>query len=316
MSEGRFGAFRDHLMPNSTVQMSSNVAPDVHLLMLCTAFAVPYLAFLIILPGIRGNRLASFITVTITFVVGFVSLGAIFHPGWNSGAAVVVSQFHAHSAQRVEAFIGAHVGLYSLNITMNHITSVELSEKRFDGVRFNEKFDITSVGSMGEELQAAYRKGLPYPMLRLLEYFSLNEGSFDWGRKYRLAGHYAGASLWMGFVLWILQVIVLCAVPHNFAKVAVGSGLFTLSGAILYVLLCPRQLKIFFTGVNGSITLLEMHYGVCFFAALAAGLLNTLFGGVLCVVQFLKLYTLSTFLDASMDEHVVPSCSKKLKARR
>lgn len=56
--------------------------------------------------------------------------------------------------------------------------------------------NIITVGSMGDELQMAYRKGLPYPMLKLLEYFSLNEGSFDWGRKYRLAGHYAGASLW------------------------------------------------------------------------------------------------------------------------
>ncbi|VDK36449.1 unnamed protein product, partial [Anisakis simplex] len=87
---------------------------------------------------------------------------------------------------------------------------------------------------MGKELQLAYRRGLPYPMLKLLEYFSLNEGAFDWGRKYRLAGHYAGAALWMGFAIWILQVIILCAAPHNYSKVAIFSGVFMLIGVLLY----------------------------------------------------------------------------------
>jgi dual oxidase maturation factor 1 len=52
--------------------------------------------------------------------------------------------------------------------------------------------------SMATELQAAYRQGLPYPMLKVLEYFSLNQGSFEWGKKYRNAGYYADAMLWYG----------------------------------------------------------------------------------------------------------------------
>uniref|UniRef100_A0A915B388 DUOXA-like protein n=1 Tax=Parascaris univalens TaxID=6257 RepID=A0A915B388_PARUN len=316
MYEGRFSAFHDDLVSNATEQMSVNIVPDVHLLMLCTAFAVPYFAFLFILPGIREHRFASFLTVTITFTVGFILLGAMLHPGWNSGTARVLSQFHAHSPQRVEAMVGAHIGLYSLNITMNHISSIESSTRHFEGVHFNEKFDISSVGSMGDELQMAYRKGLPYPMLKLLEYFSLNEASFDWGRKYRLAGHYAGASLWMGFAFWIIQVIILCVVPHNYAKIAIASGIFILNGALVYAFLCPRQLNILFTGVSGNITVLEMHYGICFFATLFAGFLNALFGSVLCLLQFSKIYTLSTFLDASMDEHVAPSRVKRLSTMR
>lgn len=77
MYEGRFSAFHDDLVSNATAQMSVNIVPDVHLLMLCTAFAVPYFAFLFILPGIKEHRLASFLSVTITFTVGFILLGKV-----------------------------------------------------------------------------------------------------------------------------------------------------------------------------------------------------------------------------------------------
>lgn len=75
----------------------------------------------------------------------------------------------------------------------------------------------------------------------------------------------------MGFAFWIIQVIILCVVPHNYAKIAIASGIFILNGALVYAFLCPRQLSILFTGVSGNITILEMHYGICFFATLFAG---------------------------------------------
>lgn len=44
------------------------------------------------------------------------------------------------------------------------------------------------------ELQSALEKGLPYPILKVIEYFSVDAGFI--GRQYRLAGHYTHVFLW------------------------------------------------------------------------------------------------------------------------
>lgn len=49
---------------------------------------------------------------------------------------------------------------------------------------------------MADELVDAYYDGLPYPMLKLLEYFSLSQGAFAWGKQYRNAGHFASVLVW------------------------------------------------------------------------------------------------------------------------
>lgn len=308
MQEGWFNAFRDDFSPIRYGESSSPTL-DMSAFTISAIFIASYIAFLLILPGVRQYQLASAVTVTITFLVGSFMLGAIIFPSWNIGSARIISQFRAHSIERVEAYVGAKVGLYSLNLTMNYLSSVDLHEKRLDGINFNEKFDISSVGSMTAELQAAYRKGLPYPMLKLLEYFSLNQGAFDWGRNYRLAGHFTGAALWTGLGLWLFQLFFLALVPHHYGKLAVASGTFSLTASAVYIALCPRQLKIFFTGVNGVMTALEMRYGACFYLTLVAGTLNITFGGLLCVLQYMHVYTLKTFVAASADSDVRPSCA-------
>jgi hypothetical protein len=50
---------------------------------------------------------------------------------------------------------------------------------------FNERYSLEGVKSMADELVDAYYDGLPYPMLKLLEYFSLSQGAFAWGKQYR-----------------------------------------------------------------------------------------------------------------------------------
>jgi len=49
---------------------------------------------------------------------------------------------------------------------------------------------------MVAELLSAYANGLPYPILKVLEYFSLSQDAFAWGLQFRNAGHYTNAMLW------------------------------------------------------------------------------------------------------------------------
>ncbi len=49
---------------------------------------------------------------------------------------------------------------------------------------------------MIEAYESALRKGLPYPILTVAEYLSLDEEGFCWGRIYRSAGYFSGICLW------------------------------------------------------------------------------------------------------------------------
>ena len=49
---------------------------------------------------------------------------------------------------------------------------------------------------MGNCYKHALRRGLPYPILTVAEYFSLGQEGFAWGGQYRAAGYYAGIMLW------------------------------------------------------------------------------------------------------------------------
>ncbi len=40
-------------------------------------------------------------------------------------------------------------------------------------------------------------KGLPFPILTVAEYLSLDGDGFCWGRNYRLAGYYTSIFLWL-----------------------------------------------------------------------------------------------------------------------
>jgi dual oxidase maturation factor 1 len=68
---------------------------------------------------------------------------------------------------------------------------------------------LFAVKTMERELYNALRKGLPYPILKVVEYLSVDRAGFVWGRQYRLAGYYACFLLWYACLsLNLVKVIV------------------------------------------------------------------------------------------------------------
>lgn len=49
---------------------------------------------------------------------------------------------------------------------------------------------------MEEAYKKSLKRGLPYPILTIAEYFSLGQEGFSWGGQYRAAGYYASILLW------------------------------------------------------------------------------------------------------------------------
>jgi hypothetical protein len=48
----------------------------------------------------------------------------------------------------------------------------------------------------GMEVGEVLQKGLPFPILRVMEYLSVDRTEFLWGKQYRLAGYYTMTTLW------------------------------------------------------------------------------------------------------------------------
>ncbi|CAD5217513.1 unnamed protein product [Bursaphelenchus okinawaensis] len=308
---GWFDAFREDFGP-SNFGTISHPCINVRTIIIFSIFVLPYISFLLILPGVREKRFVSFVTITIQLLVGILIIASLRLPYWSVGDAVMISQLKAHSSQRHEAKIGVRVGLKSINITMkcaslledNSVKPISAETQMY----INEKFTIDVVKDMDLEMNSAYEEGLPYPVLKVLEYFRISENSFDYGMQYRQAGHYAGAVIWAGFACWCWQTLLLLFLPHHYSKVGVLSGVLVLVGDVVYAVISPAELIVPFMGPQKQTVYLVMGYGTSFYLSLAAGIISILFGLSLTILQYIRLYSLSTLLSASMDETVGPKC--------
>lgn len=283
---------------------------NIQAILISSIFVIPYLAFLVILPGVREKRIVTLAVFTVVTLVGAVLAASMALPGWTGGSANILAQLRSHVNERMRARVGVNVGLKSINITLRFEEMVELDlhGSRIDMSRlyYNENFDISGVSSMAEELRFAYLRGLPYPILSILEYFSLNQDAFDWGRHYRTAGHYTSAAISFALACWALAVVFLLLVPHYFGMAMLATGLSALFSCLLYLIMSPCQLQIGFVGSQGNRVVMKMSFQWAFYCVFAVGLLALLVGLLLILLQHYRVYTLSTFLGARLDEDVVP----------
>lgn len=158
---------------------------------------------------------------------------------------------------------------------------------------------------MQNSYHMALKRGLPYPILTVAEYFSLGREGFAWGGQYRAAGYFASIMLWASFASWLLMNLLLVAVPRYGAYCKVVTGLLLISTNLGYSWLVPKpQLVIIMEG--GRLT---FHYGWCFWLILVAGILSLFVGVVISVIDLVWPHTFSTivevYFDTPYDRHVI-----------
>ena len=119
--------------------------------------------------------------------------------------------------------LGVHIGLNSVNVTLKAMPIYNQSSD----IDYNERFHWVGATQMKEDYIAALQKGLPFPILTVGEYFTVDAEGFCWGRNYREAGYYTSIFLWMAFALWVLSNLLLIVVPRY------GANLMTLTGFTL-----------------------------------------------------------------------------------
>lgn len=74
--------------------------------------------------------------------------------------------------------------------------SASVSNNWTADVDFNEQFVWLTSDQMGDSFREALKRGLPFPILIVAEYFSIGQEGLSWGGQYRAAGYYATVMLW------------------------------------------------------------------------------------------------------------------------
>lgn len=265
---------------------------SVPLLIVIVVFLSLAASFLLILPGIRGHsRWFWLVRVLLSLFIGTEIVAVNFSAEWSVGSVNTNTSYKAFSAARVGAYVGLHVGLAGVNITLTGTPVQQLNET----IDYNEQFTWRLGEDYAEEYREALERGLPDPVLYLAEKFTPSSPCGLY-RQYRMAGHYASAMLWVAFCLWLLSNVLLSMpVPLYGGLALLATGAFALFSVLAFVSisrapLCPLHL--------GS-SALTSHYGAAFWVTLATGVLCFLLGGAVVGLHYARPRALRTFLDRS-----------------
>ncbi|XP_020865054.1 dual oxidase maturation factor 1 isoform X1 [Phascolarctos cinereus] len=263
-----------------------------------TVFLTVLVTFIGILPGIRGKtRLFWLLRVVTSLFIGAAALAVNFSGEWSVARVNTNTTYKAFSPVRISADVGLQIGLRGINITLTGIPVQQLNET----INYNEQFRWHFGQNYAEEYVEALEKGVPDPVLYLAEKFTPNSPCGLY-RQYRLAGHYASATLWVAFLCWLLSN-VLFSMPALIygGHMLLATGVFLILSLIFFSTattltpMCPLRL--------GSATL-HTQPGPAFWITLATGLLCILLGLAVMVLHRIQPDRLKIFFNQSEVEEM------------
>lgn len=312
--KGWFDAFRDDGGP--TLYSFSNRTPvtgDVSIVAISVLFATIYVAFLVIFPGVRKQKFTTFSTVTLSLFVGLVILITRLGSSWHVATTNIVAPYKAFSREKIPARIGTHIGLMHVNVTL---VAIPIGNWSVPDIDYNERFSWEGASDMSNNYKDALRRGLPYPILTVAEYFSLGREGFSWGGQYRAAGYYASILLWASLASWLLMNLLLLAVPRYGAYMKALTGFLIVCTNIGYYFLLPKRPLVIYLE-SGR---LEFKLGWCYWLLLIAGILCMSVGIVISAIDLVWPHTFSTVLevyyDTPYDRHVILEESRDVRYRK
>uniref|UniRef100_A0A8C5W4I7 Dual oxidase maturation factor 1 n=1 Tax=Microcebus murinus TaxID=30608 RepID=A0A8C5W4I7_MICMU len=166
-------------------------------------------------------------------------------------------------------------------------------------INYNEEFIWRLGENYAEEYAKALEKGLPDPVLYLAEKFT-PRSPCGLHRQYRLAGHYASATLWVAFLCWLLtNVMFSMPVLVYGGHMLLATGIFQLLALLFFSVgtsltpPCPLRL--------GTAVLLT-HHGPAFWITLITGLLCVLLGLAMGVAHRMQPHRVKAFFNQSVEE--------------
>ncbi|XP_071498808.1 dual oxidase maturation factor 1-like [Diadema antillarum] len=280
-----YGAFRNGGFPTYYPPNQTAVTADVLVVGFIFAFLISSFSVFIILPGIRGwKRVFAALRIIISFFVGSSIIISNYGQDWEVSAIHnATTAYRAWKAGEIHADIGVKIGLRSVNITLKGVPEYQDGDSPAAGerVNYNERFEFNGpqgrngfgryAGKVNQEFRDAQYRGLPYPILWIAEYFTLDGELIRWGRSYRLAGYYTSIIVWLSFPLWLMaNIVLMCGVISTGLWLLFFTGSCLLGGNVLYATIrYGSTLSIPFSSDH----VLTFSFGWSFYLCLTGGLL-------------------------------------------
>lgn len=124
-------------------------------------------------------------------------------------------------------------------------------------INYNERFYWIEPNQMRQEHHNALERGLPYPILTVVEYLSQDDAGFNWSRQYRAAGYYTYIMLCLALCACFLMFFLHCTAPkYGIYTMQILGGLLLFTN-FTYAYLVPkgeRKLVIPFEGQSLAFT--------------------------------------------------------------
>ncbi|XP_015262376.1 PREDICTED: dual oxidase maturation factor 2 [Gekko japonicus] len=271
-------------------QQRKPVVFDVDLIIVIIVFLVIAFSFLLILPGIRGRaRLFWLLRVITSLFIGGVIVAVQFTSDWESGRVTANTTYKSFSPDVVYADVGVHIGLAGVNITLLGKPVGQLNET----INYNEHFSWLFGKDYDHEFQEGLERGLPNPILYAAEKFSTLSPCGMHG-QYRIAGHYASATLWVAFCAWLISNMLFSMPVPEYG----GYMMLVTAAFLIFALLSFSTVRSSSSCVIhfGSASL-QAVYGSSFWLTLATGLLCFLIGAVVILLHYVRPDLLRAIFD-------------------
>ncbi|MED6282952.1 hypothetical protein CHARACLAT_003657 [Characodon lateralis] len=262
------------------------------LLTIILVFLMLAVGLLLILPGIRGKmRVFWMFRIIISLFIGVVIVALNFTNSWAEARMTTNATYKSFSNAVIQAEVGLHVGLYGINVTLRGNPIVQFNET----INYNEMFSWHDI--VEEEYEQALVKGLPNPILYIVEKFTLSSpcGMIF---QYRQSGRFASATLWTAFCCWMLANI-LFSLPvvlyAGYMTMATAAFIFFSMASFSTIMNVPRC--VFSIGEDSFVT----EYSHSFWLALATGLLCSIVGIFVVMLNFLMPEKIKAAFSAGFD---------------
>ena len=226
-------------------------------------------------------------------------------PWWQSAETSIRASISIRNNQEYDLHLGVHIGLDYVNITLfqesnpgraraskvfpprllprNSLLNYP-SDHSVDypaDIHFNEHLRLDTAQGMRQQMREALKRGLPVPILTVLDYFVHQKDGFRWSVDYRLAGYCCQFVLTLTLISWALMNIFFMVIPEYGALAMATTGWLALFSVFLYWILLPSRHLI----INISGQLLTFQHGECFWIVMTTGLVATLTGTFLWLLE-------------------------------
>ncbi|XP_069693066.1 dual oxidase maturation factor 1-like [Periplaneta americana] len=286
---GFFDYARNERFPTQFDADKTAVTVDVLITGFILAFVMILICFYMIIPGIRGKYQAVVMfRVTLSLLIGGILMTSNFGQAWEVGEIKTRTPYKAGTTQEIDAFVGVKLGLRSVNVTLLQTEDDKKNNKSpEEKINYNERFSWTwdqgrfgfgpYAGTLQQSFRQAQNRGLPLPILWIVDYFTLDGEGLRYGRHYRTAGWYAHIAMWAAFPCWFLANFLFLSVIRYGAYFTVLTGALQLLACLLWVVIRnPNPLIIPFE--DGCI---KTTYGANFWLTLISGTACVIIGAIL-----------------------------------